>query len=163
MKQPRPCTLWGQTFDANEFVEIRTRLEDSRHPGGLYSVQVSWYEQSKTGLNGKHLISSAGSYSGALYCQNQTMYAITLAQNPLLDVDHALESAYEFQEHLLYNTDVGQANIHLQSGEYYMTLINGKTYPLSYVNWFYPCNEYGQPIQQGEKEAVVKAYKKAGE
>jgi hypothetical protein len=142
MKQPRPCTLWGQTFDANDvegFYICQTNTGKKSVCVELHEVRLQDCPSIETD-NSHHEFQSA-------------MHAIVQAKNPLLDLAHAKEIAYEFRVGQRY---VFGGNKFLEP--FVHEVIESDIIDPSEELWFYPFKEYGQPTKHGEKEAVIKAW-----
>jgi len=163
---PRPCTLWGSTFDAKVCTKIMARFSGSGEHKGKFCLQVHGQDGCpplvETPLAGKN---ERSVFSEAITALHQ-------ATHPPLCMKHALELVdgkprYEF---------VGaRANqMYTVYGDYYedpedpmeckekrtgLNLYRGWAVNKEAQNllWFYPVNHLGQP-NHGDAERFVNAW-----
>ncbi len=166
--QPRPCTLWGSTFDARDFCEIHINTKYSAHRAiNVLSHDITILAQTREEMPTGLSINAEHELMKPLMIEAVT--AIHNALHPPLDLAHALEVNYDFNQHDFYlwfgatespiwnNSPDTLLQTTIRTKESLQRVFEGSGRITNYGG-FIPCNQYGQPIQQGEAEAVVKAW-----
>ena len=164
---PRPCTLWGSTFDAKVCTKIMARFSGSGEHKGKFCLQV----HGQDGCPPLVETPLAGKNERSVF--SEAITAIHRAVHPPLCMKHALELVdgkprYEFQ--CFQSIDTSQVyafgslgNVSPEIDFVYRdeekgSLTKGKYgYPLETFDWFYPVNALGQPAH-GDAERFVNVW-----
>lgn len=174
---PRPCTLWGSTFDANHYWKVLFRnaqygdaarvavLSNDKHPARKHMQIASHLAESEDGFKVLPIARPAGELLQEAY------FAIHQALHPPLCMKHALEIGYEFEERYYafvrkgYRPQTGILKKIDTDSEVFYTVFWEDAYGVEHhyllskeeTMGFYPVNHLGQPTH-GDAEAVVNAW-----
>ena len=164
---PRPCTLWGSTFEANHVTSYGVRAIDD-----FDVIPASRMFQARITIGSEKWIYSPNQHESRFDAHRDMQEAVNLvnqALHPPLCMKHALEIGYEFRPNQLYAVYIPEWSLTviakcelLHDNCFAFADLNGSCdivatdassfYPLKIVNGLpYPTH--------GDAEAVVNAWK----
>lgn len=164
---PRPCALWGSTFEASHVTSYGVRAIDD-----FDIIPASRMFQARITVGSEKWIYSSNQYESRFDAHKDMQEAVNLinqALHPPLCMKHALEIGYEFklwEESQAFEDRPKYIFVHIETGVFHTnplySFVDGEIkpyggYPLDEYDWFYPVNELGHPTH-GDAEAVVNAW-----
>ena len=146
---PRPCTLWGSTFEAYRVRKVTT-YQDT--PYVVCVLDAANFDLAQFEITSSHVSwSLRHEYSRKVdFRIQEAITAIYKALHPPLCMKHALEVGYAFQDESIYSVKVrGSAKPQYLYGH---EITSEVVCTVDMVDWF-------QPDAHGEAEAVVNVWK----